>query len=135
VSGVHPLTREWVYTALSRAREKTVLHIVAERPSGTSDNDAHDPLSAPRGREESLQALRRTMRRCESEPLAARQLQATGPLDRRHAIAGVAREQELDRLALADLQRQLVGGATKLGRPDQAGRQPLMPVQGVRLRP
>jgi hypothetical protein len=127
-------TREWAYTALSRAREETVLHIVAARPIGTRDKDANDSLSALRSREENLRALRRTMRRSEREPLAAQQLQARGSLDRRHTVARIAHEQQLDRLAVVDLQRQLAGSAAKLGRPDEAPRQPPKQARGVRLR-
>jgi hypothetical protein len=91
------------------------------------------PGTEPRSREETLLALRRTMRRGEAEPLATQQLRAPWSLGRHHPVARVAREQELDRLALADLQRQLAGGAAKLARPDRAWHQRQMPARGVRL--
>jgi conjugative relaxase-like TrwC/TraI family protein len=126
-------TREWAYTALSRAREKTVLHLVADRPSDARDADAYDPLTARRGRDESLQALHHAMRRTQGEPLAAQQLAQAPPLG--HRLAGdayLARQRELDRLALADLQRELPG-MTRLRRVGDERRLRTPPELGIRL--
>jgi ATP-dependent exoDNAse (exonuclease V) alpha subunit len=126
-------TREWAYTALSRAREKTILHIVTGRPSEARDADAYDPLAARRGRDDSLQALRHAMHRTQGEPLAAQQLAQAPPLG--HRLAGdayLARQRELDRLALADLQSSLPA-ATKLRRVGHEQRLRPPPEHGIRL--
>jgi hypothetical protein len=127
-------TREWAYTALSRAREKTVLHLVADGPSEARDADAYDPPAARRGRDESLEALRHAIRRTQGEPLAAYQLAKAPPLGPRLAgDAYLARQRELNRLALADLQRE-VSGATRPRRIGDKRVQRQIPAHGIRLR-
>lgn len=75
------------------------------------------------------------MRRSESEPLAVESLATTRGLHPSHTMVDAARQQECDRLALADVQRQLAGGITKLRRPDVAWRGPRPRGCSVRLRP
>lgn len=63
-------TREWAYTALSRAREQTMLHVIGERSEHQSDRDSYAPAETGRDTAATLQALQRAMRRSETERLA-----------------------------------------------------------------
>lgn len=127
-------THEWAYTALSRAREATVLHLVAEHASDGREGDAYDPIAAPRNRHETVLALARAMRGTETEPLASQNLPASRQLNRRHASAELAREQQLERLALTDLQRQLARRPTQLRRLGETLGQHAAPERAARLR-
>lgn len=68
-------TREWAYTSLSRARHHTTIHVVAERPEHERERDEYAPAGVDPGPEDTLKALRQTMARSESEPLAVDQAQ------------------------------------------------------------
>jgi hypothetical protein len=78
-------TREWAYTALTRARHKTSIHLIAEPTAGQRDREQYAPPEPQRTRAEALDTLSRTMRRSEAEPLAIAQNQTaellapTGP--------------------------------------------------------
>jgi ATP-dependent exoDNAse (exonuclease V) alpha subunit len=63
-------TREWAYTALSRAREHTKLHLIAEPPTQTRDRTQYAPATPSSTATDALDALERRMRQSESEPLA-----------------------------------------------------------------
>lgn len=65
-------TREWAYTAFSRAREQTTLHIIAETLHA-HERDEYAPAERERNVTEALAALQRAMRRSEAEPLAIEQ--------------------------------------------------------------
>ena len=71
----HPeeFTREWAYTALSRARDQTVIHLIAEQPEHEQQRQQYAPAECDRNPAEALTALQRTMRRGETEPLALEQ--------------------------------------------------------------
>ncbi len=66
-------TREWAYTALSRAREQTVIHLIGEQPAHELQRHQYAPVERDRGGTETLTALQRAMTRSESEPLALEQ--------------------------------------------------------------
>jgi conjugative relaxase-like TrwC/TraI family protein len=101
-------TREWAYTALSRACEQTVLHIISERCRRELERDAYGPAMTDRDRAETLRALHRAMKHSETERLAIEQAQPEGELQRRLAEARAARERALERLAELDPRRALV---------------------------
>jgi conjugative relaxase-like TrwC/TraI family protein len=63
-------TREWAYTALSRAREHTELHLIAEPPTESRDRTQYAPATPISTAANALDALERRMRQSESEPLA-----------------------------------------------------------------
>jgi hypothetical protein len=63
-------TREWAYTALSRARDQTTLHIIGEQPPDELERRHYAPYQPDRDRAQTLTALRRAMKRAEAEPLA-----------------------------------------------------------------
>ncbi|MHB8692574.1 MAG: MobF family relaxase [Solirubrobacteraceae bacterium] len=64
-------TREWAYTALSRARQRTSIHLIADH--GPADRDRSEYAAPLPVREpgEALEALARSMRRSEAELLAS----------------------------------------------------------------
>lgn len=66
-------TREWAYTALSRAREQTTVHLISQRSEGERERDEYAPYEPDPSRAETMDALRRAMKRTEVEPLAAEQ--------------------------------------------------------------
>jgi hypothetical protein len=70
------LTRQWAYTALSRARHNTRIHLISEPPRPDQDRARYAPESAPLGAEQSLKSLAASMRRNGSEPLALQQTAA-----------------------------------------------------------
>jgi conjugative relaxase-like TrwC/TraI family protein len=63
-------TREWAYTALSRARRQTTLHIVTEPPEREQERDEYAPPAAERDLAAGRRALANAMRRTETELLA-----------------------------------------------------------------
>jgi hypothetical protein len=71
------LTREWAYTALSRARHNTRIHLISEPPRPDSERADYAPDPTPPRPEESLGSLAASLRRSATEPLA---LDQTGPL-------------------------------------------------------
>ena len=100
-------TRQWAYTALSRARERTLIHVIAQPPGRECDRDQYAPTALERTAAQALRALERTMRRDEAEPLALEQLAGASPLRPWLAHGQAARQEELDQLDQLDLQRQL----------------------------
>ena len=68
-------TREWAYTALTRARHQTSIHLIAEPTTGQRDREQYAPPEPQPTRAEALDTLSRTMRRSEAEPLALAQNQ------------------------------------------------------------
>lgn len=66
-------TREWAYTALSRARQTTTIHVIGERSERQRERDEFAPAPADRDHAQTLGALRRAMRTCETELLALEQ--------------------------------------------------------------
>jgi hypothetical protein len=70
------LTREWAYTALSRARDNTRIHLISESPRADQRRAGYAPEPAPAGPEQSLKSLAASMRRNGSEPLALQQAAA-----------------------------------------------------------
>ncbi len=63
-------TRQWAYTALSRARTQTTLHLIAQPTTDKSDREQYAPAEPKRGVKETLHALQRAMTKSELEPLA-----------------------------------------------------------------
>ena len=66
-------TREWAYTSLSRARERTRVYLVAEATSGQREREQYAPPEPVRTRAEALETMARAMTRREAEPLAVQQ--------------------------------------------------------------
>ena len=124
-------TRQWAYTALSRAREQTVIHVIAPLPGRECDRDQYAPTAPERTAAQALRALERTMRRDETELLALEQLAAARPLHPRLA-PGLARQQEVDQFARIDLQRQLLPTTTHLRGPPRWPQRPT-PGPGLHL--
>jgi conjugative relaxase-like TrwC/TraI family protein len=73
-------TREWAYTALSRAREQTLIHVIAEPDQHEREREEYAPTEANLKPVEAIEALRRAMTRAEGERLALEQ--ARPELDR-----------------------------------------------------
>jgi conjugative relaxase-like TrwC/TraI family protein len=96
-------SREWGYTALSRAREKTVIHVISERSERERERDDYGPAVADRDRAETLHALHRALKRSDTERLATEQAQPDRELHRRVGEARAAREREVERLAEQDV--------------------------------
>lgn len=67
-------TREWSYTALSRARTQTMIHLVAEPAERERERDHYAPPAPKRDPSEARAALIVAMKRTELEPLAVSQL-------------------------------------------------------------
>jgi ATP-dependent exoDNAse (exonuclease V) alpha subunit len=72
-------TREWAYTALSRARAQTILHLVMERPARERERDEYAPAAPERDPTEGRQALANAIRRTEIEQLAIEKIRTTSP--------------------------------------------------------
>jgi hypothetical protein len=100
-------TREWAYTALSRAREQTVIHVIGERSDREQEREDYGPPVDDRDRAEALRALYAAMKRSETERLAIERTQPGPELHRRLAEADAARQRELDRLAELDVRSAL----------------------------
>jgi ATP-dependent exoDNAse (exonuclease V) alpha subunit len=66
-------TQEWAYTALSRARQHTAIHIVAEAPERERQREEYAPAAPERGADGAWDELSQAMRRREFEPLAITQ--------------------------------------------------------------
>jgi conjugative relaxase-like TrwC/TraI family protein len=64
---------EWAYTALSRARGQTQLHLIAERSAGTEERAQYAPAEAAPTAEETLISVEQAMLRRRVEPLAVEQ--------------------------------------------------------------
>lgn len=79
-------TREWAYTALSRAKEQTILHLISE-PS-EREREEYAPAEPLPERQQTMSELARAMDKSESEALAAEQTAArTGAQGEREPIA------------------------------------------------
>jgi conjugative relaxase-like TrwC/TraI family protein len=76
-------TRDWAYTALSRARTGTSIHLIADPGSAENDRPEYAPDQPGREPSDCLQALARAMRRSNDEPLAAGHLAPKPPDARR----------------------------------------------------
>jgi ATP-dependent exoDNAse (exonuclease V) alpha subunit len=63
-------TREWAYTALSRARHHTTIYLISQRPEHDRERDEYAPARPDPQPQQSLDLLRRTMARSEAELLA-----------------------------------------------------------------
>ena len=63
-------TREWAYTALSRARRHTTIHLIAEPPERERAREEYAPPEPACGVTQATQALHTAMKRKETEPLA-----------------------------------------------------------------
>jgi hypothetical protein len=63
-------TREWAYTSLSRARERTRVYVVAETTAKQREREEYAPSEPERTATEALEIMLRSMNRCEAEPLA-----------------------------------------------------------------
>jgi conjugative relaxase-like TrwC/TraI family protein len=100
-------TREWAYTALSRARNQTLIHVIAERSELEHEREDYGPSVDDRDRAETLRALHAAMSRPETERLATEQRQSESELHRRLAKASAARQRELERLAVLDMRPTL----------------------------
>jgi conjugative relaxase-like TrwC/TraI family protein len=67
----HPddFTRQWAYTALSRARQQTTLHVVATPPDEAQHRSEFAPHESNPTIAQALATLQRRMRQVENEPL------------------------------------------------------------------
>ncbi len=63
-------TREWAYTALSRARQSTRLHVISQADAHDRERQQYAPEPADQAPAETVAALHRAMARSETEPLA-----------------------------------------------------------------
>jgi hypothetical protein len=63
-------TREWAYTSLSRARERTRVYVVGEATAGQREREEYAPPEPERTRDEVWDVMARAMRRREAERLA-----------------------------------------------------------------
>lgn len=70
-------TREWAYTALSRAREQTTIHLISQRSERERERDEYAPAEPDLEPQETLDRLSRAMARSETEPLAIEHAPAT----------------------------------------------------------
>ena len=68
-------TREWAYTALSRARARTRVYVVAEATRTQREREQYAPPEPERTSAEALDVLTRAMRRQEAEVLALQQVE------------------------------------------------------------
>jgi conjugative relaxase-like TrwC/TraI family protein len=66
-------TAEWAYTALSRARTQTRLHVIAEQPSARREREQYAPPEPTPTLKQALDATRAAMKRPEAEHLALEQ--------------------------------------------------------------
>lgn len=63
-------SREWAYTAVSRSRGQTTLHLIAAPPAAARDREQYAPAEPKPTREQTLSALQRAMRTSDLEHLA-----------------------------------------------------------------
>jgi conjugative relaxase-like TrwC/TraI family protein len=86
VGRTQDFSREWAYTALSRATETAVLHLISEPPE--REREEYAPAEPLPERQQTMSELARAMRQSESEPLAAEQTASrTGARGEREPIA------------------------------------------------
>jgi conjugative relaxase-like TrwC/TraI family protein len=105
------LTREWAYTALSRARENTRIHLISETSRPDLDRARYAPEPTPPGPEQSLKSLGASIRRSGAEPLALMQTAAaaTPVRDGRAADGRPSPPKEPDWRVVARRRQQLGG--------------------------
>jgi conjugative relaxase-like TrwC/TraI family protein len=83
----HDFTREWAYTTLSRAREHTTLHLIAQPTDEMRQREDYAPAEPTTDSTEVLEALARALTRSEREPLAIEQTPPAPPEDQPAAPA------------------------------------------------
>jgi ATP-dependent exoDNAse (exonuclease V) alpha subunit len=76
-------TNEWAYTALSRAREHTSIHVIAEAAERERERNEYAPAPPTPDARQTLNQLGRAMKRPETEPPAI-QLRGQRPTSERH---------------------------------------------------
>ena len=99
-------TREWAYTALSRAREQTLVYVISERSELEHERDDYGPAASARDRNETLRALSRSMKRSETELLAIEQARQDNP-HRWLTDADAAQQRQLERIPELDVHGSL----------------------------
>jgi ATP-dependent exoDNAse (exonuclease V) alpha subunit len=77
-------TRQWAYTALSRSRGQTHIELITAASTTYDSRADYAPAPEPREPPDALEALARTMRRSEAEPLATEALQGGSKSARSH---------------------------------------------------
>jgi conjugative relaxase-like TrwC/TraI family protein len=75
-------TREWAYTALTRARDSTQVYLIAAATAGQLEREQYAPGEAVRTPSETLQAMTRSLTRREAEAIAAKRANASSAADR-----------------------------------------------------
>jgi ATP-dependent exoDNAse (exonuclease V) alpha subunit len=80
--------REWAYTALSRARGATRVHVIAEATTRQRERARYAPAEPDRTIQEALVAMRCAMRRSEREALAAEHVEPRPPFEAKGKVAG-----------------------------------------------
>ncbi len=71
-------TREWAYTALSRARQETTIHLIADHGPAEHDRREYAPALPDREPGDAIDALTRAMRKTQAELLASEHGPAAG---------------------------------------------------------
>jgi conjugative relaxase-like TrwC/TraI family protein len=82
-------TREWAYTALTRARGQSHLHVICEPTARQRQREGYAPPEPHRTIADALQIMSFAMRRREAEPLTAEQLDPTALPTRDAVTLGV----------------------------------------------
>ena len=77
-------TRDWAYTALSRARTGTDIHLIGDHGPADHDRREYAPDRPAREPSDCLRALARAMGRSDDEPLAAATHLGPKPPNARH---------------------------------------------------
>ena len=77
-------TRQWAYTALSRARAQTTLHVIAEPTAATSDRAQYAPTEPKRDVKKTLNALQHAMKTANSSPSPTNTAHYKTPSDAPH---------------------------------------------------
>jgi TrwC relaxase len=90
-------TREWAYTALSRARERTTLHVIAEPTTETQARSRLAPHEPGPTTTQTLDMLHRRLRQTESELLALEQDRLRAALTTAPAPTPLARPPMINR--------------------------------------
>jgi hypothetical protein len=98
-------TREWAYTALSRARDTTTIHLITDHGHSTDERGDYSPSEPAREPGEALTALARAMTRTEAEPLAVERSASVDVARARHAFRQPEPRARTDGWAQRDLGR------------------------------
>jgi ATP-dependent exoDNAse (exonuclease V) alpha subunit len=72
-------TREWAYTALSRAREATTIHLISQRSERDQERDEYAPAEPDPEPHETRERLCNALRRSETELLACERISDRPP--------------------------------------------------------